>query len=65
MAKRGDSGAAILSAAVAAAEAGVEATKTLRPRLGRSAYVGERALGHPDPGAYAVAVWLKAIASAV
>lgn len=56
---------AILRAAIEAADAGVEATKDMRPRLGRSAYVGERALGNPDPGAYAVSVWLKAIASAV
>jgi dihydroxyacetone kinase len=31
------------------------------PRRGRSSYLGERALGHPDPGAEAVAVWLGAI----
>jgi dihydroxyacetone kinase len=49
--------------AVAAAEAGVDATRAMQPRLGRSSYVGDRALGHPDPGAYAVAVWLGAIAS--
>lgn len=57
--------AAILRAAIEAAEAGVEATKAMRPRLGRSSYIGERALGHADPGAHAVAVWLRAIASAV
>ncbi len=62
---RGDDLAAILRAAVTAAEAGVEATKAMRPRLGRSSYVGDRVLGHPDPGAYAVAVWLGAVASAI
>ncbi|HWW64831.1 MAG TPA: dihydroxyacetone kinase subunit DhaL [Sphingomonadaceae bacterium] len=61
----GEDATAILDAAIGAAEAGVEATARMRPRLGRSAYVGERALGHPDPGAYAVAVWLKAIAAAI
>ncbi len=50
---------------IAAAEAGVEATKAMQPRLGRSSYVGDRVLGHPDPGAYAVMVWLKAIASVI
>jgi len=57
--------AAILRAAVDAARAGVLATESMRPRLGRSSYVGDRALGHPDPGAYAVALWLEAIASAI
>ncbi|WP_404713872.1 dihydroxyacetone kinase subunit DhaL [Sphingomonas sp. MMS24-J13] len=61
----GDGAVSVLSPAVAAAEGGVEATKTMHPRLGRSSYVGDRALGHPDPGAYAVALWLRAIASVV
>jgi len=64
-AARGDDATAILRAAIAAAEAGVEATKAMQPRLGRSSYVGERVLGHPDPGAWAVAAWLRAIASAL
>jgi dihydroxyacetone kinase len=33
----------------------------MRPRLGRSSYLADRALGHPDPGAEAVAMWLGAI----
>ncbi len=60
---RGEDIAAILAAAIVAADEGVGATKAMRPRLGRSSYVGERALGHPDPGAFAVTVWLRAIAS--
>lgn len=59
---RGADAAAILREAAAAAEAGVEATKAMQPRLGRSAYIGDRALGHPDPGAYAVCSWVRAIA---
>jgi dihydroxyacetone kinase len=47
--------------AVAAAEAGVEATRHMHPRFGRAAYLGERAVGHADAGAAAVAVWLRAI----
>jgi dihydroxyacetone kinase len=62
---RGDDARAIALAAADAADAGVEATKTMRPRLGRSAYLGERTHGHADPGAFAVALWLKAIASAL
>src|SRR3546814_3421521 len=36
------------SAAVAAAQAGVEATVTMRPRPGRSSYLGDQAIGHQD-----------------
>jgi dihydroxyacetone kinase len=51
----------VLQAAVEAAEHGVEATAQMRPRLGRSSYLGDRVLGHADPGANAVAIWLRAI----
>jgi triose/dihydroxyacetone kinase / FAD-AMP lyase (cyclizing) len=53
------SGEAIL-AAVEAAERGAEATARMKPRLGRSSYLGDRVLGYPDPGAKAVVVWLRA-----
>ena len=56
---------AALDAAVAAAEAGAAATADIRARLGRSSYLGDRVLGHPDPGARAVALWLAAVASAL
>jgi dihydroxyacetone kinase len=61
---RGDAAPASLQAAIKAAHAGVDATKQMRPRLGRSSYLGDRALGHADPGAFAVALWLEAIGSA-
>jgi dihydroxyacetone kinase len=51
-----------LRAAAAAAAAAAKATANMLPRRGRSSYLGERALGHPDPGAEAVAVWLGALA---
>jgi dihydroxyacetone kinase len=35
----------------------------MRPRLGRAAYLGDRALGHVDAGACAVLVWMRAILS--
>jgi len=54
-----------LMAAVEAAERGAEATAQMKPRLGRSSYLGERVLGHPDPGAKAVAVWLRAAVQAL
>jgi dihydroxyacetone kinase len=53
---------AALRAAADAAAAGAGATANLMPRRGRSSYLGERALGHVDPGAEAIAVWLDALA---
>lgn len=50
-------------AAVAAAESGVAATRAMHPRQGRAAYLGARVIGHPDAGAAAVLVWLRAIAA--
>jgi dihydroxyacetone kinase len=54
-----------LREAVAAAAASARATAGMTPRRGRSSYLGARALGHPDPGAEAVAVWLGALIGAV
>ncbi|MHA7682464.1 DAK2 domain-containing protein [Cupriavidus sp. PET2-C1] len=48
-----------------AALRGAEATRNMMPLKGRSSYIGERALGHVDPGAFAIGVWTKAIASAL
>jgi dihydroxyacetone kinase-like protein len=39
-----------LSAAVAAAEQGMNATTPLVARKGRASYLGERSAGHQDPG---------------
>ncbi|MBA4775021.1 MAG: dihydroxyacetone kinase subunit DhaK [Rhizobiales bacterium] len=47
--------------ALAAGTAGAEATTSMKPRLGRASYLGERAMGHPDAGAVAVSIWLEAI----
>ncbi|MCZ7889441.1 MULTISPECIES: dihydroxyacetone kinase family protein [Agrobacterium] len=47
--------------ALAAGIAGAEATTSMKPRLGRASYLGERAMGHPDAGAVAVSIWLEAI----
>ncbi|MBE9607230.1 dihydroxyacetone kinase subunit DhaK [Acetobacteraceae bacterium H6797] len=57
-------GASLLEAweeACEAAAEGTAATAGMRPRLGRAAYLGERALGVPDAGASAVLVWMKAL----
>ena len=55
----------MLMAAVESAERGVEATAQMKPRLGRSSYLGDRVLGYPDPGAKAVAIWLRAASEAL
>ena len=52
---------AALQAAVNAATDGTAKTASMHPRRGRSSYVGDRVLGHADPGAHAVALWLAAI----
>ena len=56
---------AALDDAVRAAQTGAAGTAGVRARLGRSSYLGDRVLGHPDPGARAVVVWLTAIADAL
>ena len=59
----GKSAAVAWKGAVRAAEDGVEATRSMTPRLGRASYLGDRAKGHPDAGAAAVLEWVKAIES--
>ena len=52
-------------AAAEAAQAGAEASASMKPKLGRASYMGDRAVGAPDGGAAAVAIWMKAIAGAL
>lgn len=47
--------------AVEAAEAGVEYTKTIIATKGRASYLGERSIGHQDPGATSSLVILTVI----
>ncbi len=54
-----------LLTAVDEAQKGADATAQMKPRLGRSSYLGSRVLGHPDPGAAAVAIWLRAVCEAL
>jgi dihydroxyacetone kinase-like protein len=54
----------ILAKGTAAAEAGAEATRSMSARKGRASYIGDRSLGHPDPGAIAVHMMLKAAGDA-
>ena len=51
---------AALAAARDAAEAGRDATTPMLARKGRASYLGERSVGHQDPGATTVALLLEA-----
>lgn len=54
--------AACLAAAAAAASDGAEATKAMTASKGRAARLGERALGHMDPGARSAALIIAVMA---
>jgi dihydroxyacetone kinase-like protein len=58
----GGSTAEVLDAAAAAADEGARATIPLRARKGRASYLGERSVGHQDPGAASSALLLAALA---
>lgn len=52
---------AALAAGVKAAEEGIEFTKTIAATKGRACYVGERSIGHQDPGATSFTMMLTII----
>jgi dihydroxyacetone kinase-like protein len=54
-----------LDEAAAAAEAGMRATIPLQARKGRASYLGERSVGHQDPGATSTALIVRALQKAV
>ncbi len=54
----------VLRAAAKAAAAGAEATIPLQATKGRASYLGERSIGHKDPGATSTAYILAAAADA-
>lgn len=62
---RGEPTRASWEAGIQAAETGLNATRSMAPRLGRASYLGDRAKGHPDAGAAAVVEWLNAIDTVV
>jgi dihydroxyacetone kinase-like protein len=55
--------AVALSSAAAAAEKGRDATESLVARKGRASYLGERSVGHIDPGAASAALLIAAAAA--
>jgi len=62
---RGADAAGVTAAMATAAEAGSAATIPLLATKGRASYLGERSIGHQDPGATSAAVLLRALADVV
>jgi dihydroxyacetone kinase-like protein len=56
---------AALERAAAAADEGARATVPLQARKGRASYLGERSVGHQDPGATSAALVVRALQRAV
>ena len=54
-----------LAKGVAAAEEGVEYTKTIIATKGRASYLGERSIGHQDPGATSSCILLNVISQMI
>ncbi|NIZ90920.1 dihydroxyacetone kinase family protein [Kineococcus rubinsiae] len=61
----GDDLAAAWQAAAEAATAAAEATKDLRPQIGRARPLAERSLGHPDAGAVSLALVTRTVAGSL
>ena len=56
---------AAFAAGVSAAWEGVEFTKTIAATKGRASYLGERSIGHQDPGATSFTMLLEIVAGEV
>ena len=54
-----------LRSSAAAAEEGMRATIPMQARKGRASYLGERSVGHQDPGATSTALIVRALEAAV
>ena len=54
-----------LREAAGAAQRGAEATIPLQARKGRASYLGQRSIGHQDPGATSSAILLRTLAEAL
>jgi dihydroxyacetone kinase-like protein len=61
----GDALADALASAAGAAEEGARATTPMQARKGRASYLGERSVGHQDPGATSTALIVRALAGAL
>jgi dihydroxyacetone kinase-like protein len=58
---RGASSGEMLRSAAEAAEKGMRATIPMQARKGRASYLGERSIGHQDPGATSTAMIIRAL----
>jgi dihydroxyacetone kinase-like protein len=56
---------AAVGAAAVAAEEGAQSTVPMQARKGRASYLGERSIGHQDPGATSAALIVRALERAV
>lgn len=65
VAASGGDGAEAFRAAALAAREGAEATKPLKATKGRASYLGERSIGHLDPGAVSSAIILEQAVAAI
>jgi len=54
-----------LQLAAEAATTGAEATKTMRAKYGRARNLGDRVIGHPDPGAVSASLILRGFSEGV
>ena len=54
-----------VATAAEAAEEGMRATIPLQARKGRASYLGERSIGHQDPGATSTALIIRALEAAI
>jgi dihydroxyacetone kinase-like protein len=61
----GASASDAIAAARGAAEEGMQATVPLQATKGRASYLGERSIGHQDPGATSTTIILRALEQAV
>jgi dihydroxyacetone kinase-like protein len=61
----GNSTTEALEQAVIAAKEGVEYTKTIKATKGRASYLGDRSIGHADPGATSSKIILEALLEAL
>ena len=55
----------VLAEAIAAANKGAEATKTMKAQAGRASYVAADKVVNEDPGAVAAAAWFSALGKIV
>ena len=56
---------AALAQAAAAAAHGAEATRNMHAKFGRARNLGDRVLGHPDPGAVSVSLIFKGFSEGI